>query len=94
MDETLTSMSEDFNLKAYPNPFSNSTTIYFNLNADQKLTFKLLDMTGRIVDIMEEKAYSKGVNSLDYYNPGLNAGVYLLSVENGTNIETKKLIVK
>lgn len=93
-DVSVTAMSNDLNLLIYPNPFNNTTTVYFNLNVDQKLTFKLFDMTGRLVDVMEEKACTSGINSFDYSNPELNAGVYILSVQNGNTVETKRLIIE
>lgn len=80
-------------LKAYPNPFSGSTTISFELQKSQEVAFSLMDYTGRVVDIIEMTSYPAGENHITYNNAALQPGVYLLTVQYGNTIENVRLVV-
>lgn len=86
--------NETVMLEAYPNPFSKSTTITLNLPKDNVLSFRITDMTGRLVDLIDSKYYNAGQNTVEYNNPGLKPGIYILSVYNGSLIENKRLIIE
>lgn len=91
---TIASYASPIKLEAYPNPFSGSTTINFELKAEREITFKLLDMTGRIVDVVEPNIYPTGQNHLIYENSELKPGLYILSVQYGSNVENIRIVAR
>ena len=72
--------------KIYPNPFSDKTSIYFNNNSLR--TFKLFDMTGRIV-----RSFSSSDNRIDIHKENLRKGIYFIQITEGNVTKTKKLIL-
>lgn len=79
---------------AYPNPFSGSTTIKFSLGSEQELSFRLYDMSGRVVDEITANLYTAGENEVVYNNPGLKSGIYILRLQNGTIVENERLVIE
>lgn len=67
MRKTLTlrySLPTDFQLEQnFPNPFNPTTTIYYQLPADSRVTLKIYDILGREVKTLVEEQKSAG-----YYN--------------------------
>ncbi len=80
-------------IKIYPNPFANSTTISFSIPQTQKVSFKIVDVSGRLVSTLSDKIYEAGENKLVWNAEELNAGVYFLQIQTAENLQTKKLIV-
>ncbi len=70
----------------YPNPFSDKTSVYFNNNSER--TFKLIDMTGRIMS-----SFSSSDNKIDIYKENLRKGIYFIQITEGNVMQTKKLIL-
>jgi pectate lyase len=90
--ETIPASINSFDV--YPNPFNSSATINFSIKTARDLSFKLYDMTGRMVDEISTKHYYAGENKVIYNNPGLKPGIYVLSMQNGTTMENKRLVIE
>lgn len=79
-------------LAAFPNPFTNETTIEYNLsdalNADA--TINITDITGRLVQ-SQKVNQSKGVINIQI---SINAGIYFVNIKNGNEITGPVKIVK
>ncbi len=72
----------------YPNPFSNNITIYMN---DNSLTdIMISDLSGRLLYHRGLVPNNNQINLLDI--DGLNSGIYLITVKQGNEIYSKKLI--
>ncbi len=85
-------------LSAYPNPVSNSTTISFNLQQSQKVSLQVFDMSGRLIKKLADGAMQPGSyqvtwNATDNNESAVAAGIYLLKLQTGNNIEIKKISV-
>jgi len=83
-------------LKSFPNPFIQTTTIAFNSTRRQKLSMKLSDITGRnVAEIFQEKEFAEGANELVFDNTKYNlpAGIYFLELSNGSYKEVAKISV-
>ena len=76
-----------------PNPISNSTTISFSLSQSQKISLKILDVSGRLVSTLADKIFEAGRNELVWNADDVNAGVYFLQFQSAENLQTEKLIV-
>ena len=74
-----------------PNPFSDYTTIKFNIPKSDNISFEVVDMFGRKV-FTDNIIASKGVNSYQF-NHDLSAGIYMYSITNGNLMIAKRMIV-
>jgi hypothetical protein len=75
----------------YPNPAREQFTVHYALKDNEVLTVRLLDLTGRIVQVADIQAFS-AVNSIDI--SGQPAGVYTVHIAvNGKAISTQKLVI-
>lgn len=71
--------------QAYPNPFTSSTTLRFDLPARSTLTIVVSDMLGRKVStVAREKSFAAGVSEVTW-QPGreVAAGQYIATLYNG-----------
>ena len=76
-----------------PNPFSVSTGISYVVASSSKVTISVLDTSGKVVDCPVNMAHTPGVYRFLWNNPGLPAGIYIIKLEAGTLIETKKMVI-
>jgi len=75
-----------------PNPFTSTTKIDFFTSKQQKVTFNVYDMLGKII-YTETMNSNIGTNSFNFNGYDLSKGVYLYSISNSDNVViTKKLI--
>jgi hypothetical protein len=83
-------------LKAFPNPFSESTGVYFSLNTASAVVYSLHDKTGRII-------YSKDAGTLNEGNhfikieekdlgKSLSSGSYFFTITTGSTSRTIPII--
>lgn len=82
-------------LSAYPNPVSNSATISFNLQQAQKVSVIIYDLNGRLIKTLADAQMLSGTHQLTWNAKSENviAGTYLLKMQAGDKIETKKISV-
>ena len=74
-------------IKIFPNPFSDFTTILLNENIENHI--QLFDISGRLLkEIIVQTSYYK----LSKNN--LNSGVYLLQIQNNNGVICKKLVIQ
>ena len=83
-------------IHAYPNPFSHTLNIEFNMVEDvTKVTAQIYDVMGRMVADLSP-AVSNGYNHFIYNGTDINdhdlsSGLYVLKVSNGSQVLTKTL---
>lgn len=85
-------------LFAFPNPFSNSTTISFSLSQSQKVSIQIFDMDGKLIKTITNAEMQAGAhqftwNAKDEKGNAISAGIYYLKLTAGSYAETKKIIV-
>ncbi len=83
---------EDMDFSVYPNPFSETTTVYFNLTNSSDVTIAITDVTGKVVEY-NTKTYSAGSNSLDIEKGNLASGLYFLTIQAEGKVGYQKLVV-
>lgn len=97
-DDVLTAQFEalDYNLSAYPNPFSNDVTIEFTLPFDQQAALSLYSLVGiEIVPLVSPQVFSsEGMHRItfDPEKYSLPQGVYFLQLRAGEYVKTIKLV--
>jgi len=76
-----------------PNPFKNETVVGFNLPENGKVTFKVFDISGRMIKLVEGD-YSKGYNEISINRNELqSSGVLYYQLESAEHIAAKKMIM-
>lgn len=68
-------------------------TVVLNLNEAQTLNCVIYDITGSVVKQVFSKKFDAGNYSIPVENSQLAAGIYVLTVSNGTMSEKKKLLM-
>lgn len=85
-----------FRLSNYPNPFSGTTRIEYELPADGKVSLKVFDLFGREITTLVNGNKIQGKYFVDFTSKGLYTGVYYYKIVVSTSAkiftQTKKMI--
>ena len=89
------SMEVSLQLKAYPNPFEQSTMIDYYLPADGKVNLWITDAQGKVVgQLVKDENQSAGMHKAEWKPNALNAGVYIPIIESNNQKAVSRLIKK
>jgi len=79
----------------YPNPFNSTCAIGFKLGGSAEVRIEVLDLTGRVVDVVENGAFTAG-SYVCVWSPGdLSSGAYLVRMSAGGKVSgVKALFIK
>ena len=93
-EKTLTTKGFNFNIA--PNPFTKLATIHYSIPISLKVTIKLYNATGRLVETLVDDYQNTGSYSLKIENWKLkiSKGVYFLKYEDSVNRAEIKLIIE
>jgi hypothetical protein len=98
LDSLFTSVEpiqkQDFEINAYPNPFSGSTKIRYNVENKATIQLNIYSYTGQLIKSIDEGTQPKGTHFIEFDAKGLKDGVYLFSISlNGKATETRKMTI-
>ena len=80
-------------LVAYPNPFVNNTAIKYTLGFDARVTIKILELGGRVLQVMEEGTKQSGNHTVNFNPNNLAQGTYIANIcINGKNVKSIKIV--
>ncbi|MBX7045398.1 MAG: T9SS type A sorting domain-containing protein [Ignavibacteria bacterium] len=90
-----TTVPERFSLKQnYPNPFNPTTSIRFDVAKTSKMTLKVYDMSGKLVQtLFENELVGTGTNEVTFEASKLSSGVYFYTLSSDNYKETKKMML-
>ena len=77
----------------YPNPFNPVTQIKFSVPNDSRVTIRLYDVRGRLLDTLTESEYPAGVHQITLNASDLPTGVYVYKMKAGKYTAVKKLVL-
>ncbi len=80
-------------LTASPNPFTNSTTITFNSDSEQNITFSVRNVIGKTILVKKIKV-KKGKNSIPFSKNNLKSGMYLYSIRSEVKVTSKRFVIR
>jgi len=85
----------DFNLSQnYPNPFNPTTTIQFGIPSESAVSLRVFNMLGEEVQtILNNEILSAGTHTIQFNASNLSSGTYVYSLQTGSNVITKKMVV-
>lgn len=79
-------------MRSYPNPFSSTTTLEFNLSETKNVSISITDVMGRIVKTIQTKYLQQGNNKIEINLSELTNGIYFCKINSTENNQTIKLI--
>jgi hypothetical protein len=80
-------------LKVYPNPFNNSTQIYFSLPGPSNLQLKLFNIIGEEIYEITHGEYNAGEHQIYFNSSRIASGFYILTLMTDNQILSKKIII-
>jgi hypothetical protein len=83
----------DFQMSCYPNPFNAQTMISFTLPAATKAKIAIYDITGRIIDIVADRLFQAGQNSVIWNAINRPSGVYFYSIKTDAHSQAKTVVL-
>lgn len=78
----------------YPNPFSSSATIEFNLSQSSPVSIKLFSVDGKKVMTIAEGNFSEEKHLIQFNRENLAAGIYFLQVKTSSENFTEKIVIE
>lgn len=84
--------SSKIHLQNYPNPFSTSTIIEYELSEPGTAEIKIYNQTGQLIEEVEKREGRIGKNYYTLQTNNLPSGIYLIRLQAGKEIITKKII--
>ena len=77
----------------YPNPFTLSTTIQFELKTTVFVEIKIFDIHGRKINQLTQKKYLRGIHRIKWSSENLPSGLYFCKFQAGNTVQITKLIL-
>ncbi len=81
-------------ISVFPNPANDETNFNISISKSSPVQVSIFDIQGKLVDVVNYSNLSSGRHSEKYNCSALKAGVYIVRMKAGTNVQTTKLIVK
>ncbi len=78
-------------LNVYPNPFNPTTTIRFSLEARHASLLQVFDITGRLVETIENDKLLPGEHAYTWDASGLSSGIYFVQLKTPSGSITQKI---
>ena len=78
---------------AAPNPFNATTTIRYFLPRSEDVRLTVHDSAGRLVETLSDGWHTSGKQSATLNGTEIAAGVYLLRLEVGAVMQTRKVVL-
>ncbi len=76
---------------AYPNPFNASTRINYSVPIAGYISIAVYDLRGRLAVRLVDGVKSAGVHTVEWLPSDFNSGIYLVRMEAGRFVDTKKI---
>ena len=91
---SVKSLTSPLQLRNYPNPANNFTTIAFNLPKETNLSVTIYDINGKIIADLYNGVNQAGLVTTQFNTSNLESGVYFCHVIAGELSETKRIVVE
>ena len=83
---------QDYKFSCYPNPAKDNLSIEFELIMNDKVTVELLDITGRVLDVVANEIMQPGTYREEVDISNLGAGIFFIKFQQGAYIRQEKII--
>jgi len=79
-------------LNIHPNPFTQETTLAYELESPEDVLIEAYDAQGRLVDEIVNRGYDQGEHQLRWNAQSLPDGIYIIKMMVGDKIYTSKIL--
>ncbi len=80
-------------LKNQPNPFSNYTTISYQIIENGLVSLKVFDANGRVVSTLVNENQTAGNYEIGFDASELAEGIYYYTIESNNQVKTNKMVI-
>ena len=80
------------NILNYPNPFTSSTAITFNVNTATQVKVTLTNVEGKEIAVLLDEFTAAGVKTIEYNNADLQRGIYFYTLYMDEEKHTRKMV--
>jgi hypothetical protein len=80
------------NVSVTPNPFTSTASVSFTSDITGSFTMKMMNLLGEVV-ATKDLNIVHGTNQTTIERNGLNSGIYILSISNGSSAISRKVII-
>ena len=87
-------MTQETELIASPNPFEFKTSIDFSITTDQDVKLEIFDLSGRLVELLQDGNLEQGTHQFVFEKGDLPKGVYIYRLSTNEGTVSKKLILE
>lgn len=81
-------------LNIFPNPSKGITCIPLNLSSPEKVNVTMVDVNGKLIDLIYSGILKKGEQKLFINTTDISSGVYLISIQGEKTVLQQKLLIK
>jgi hypothetical protein len=80
-----------FNVSCFPNPVFSSVTISFSLAQSENVSFRIYDVSGRLISTLADILFEEGENKVIWNASEVRSGIYFLRIQTEKYSETLKI---
>jgi hypothetical protein len=80
-------------LQNHPNPFVNSSSVFYSLPEVSEATLNIYDITGRLVETLVNETQQPGIHQVWWDRKANPSGVYFYQLKAAEVTETRKMVV-
>ena len=86
--------NDEISISAYPNPFTTSATIQFEMTNTSDVTVEVFDVTGKkVANLYNGKAEAGLSYQVQLHGGDLPAGIYVYRIHTGEHVYNDRLIL-
>ena len=77
----------------YPNPVSHNTIFPYQVQKTGNVSFRILDQTGKVIDVVNAGVKAQGTYNLNYNSDKLAKGIYSVQMTANNRTSVRKMVV-
>jgi len=77
----------------YPNPVAHNTIFPYQVQKSGNVTFRVLDQTGKVIDVVNAGVKAPGTYNLNYNSDKLSKGIYSVQMVAENRTSVRKMVV-
>jgi hypothetical protein len=78
----------------YPNPFSDKTTIEFEIQDNSYVSLKVYSLQGQEITELAGKEFSAGKHTIDFVPDNLAPGLYFYTIKTNEYTASRRMIIQ
>jgi outer membrane protein assembly factor BamB len=86
------SVTSFLEVSAFPNPFSDKTTVMLHLSHPSKASVEIFDISGRLVNVLARDTLGPGWHEYSWVPGALSSGIYFVRCSGGAGERVRKVV--